>query len=643
MNKISNQKGAINDKNCVSIELQFLEASRPKSKRRGLNELEEVPSSSKRSLRNIPCDNFACTKLVLENEKLKEHIKELEQNAVEYESRLRNLQSKLDSSSVSDMSILLSQARVKGSQRQVLDGSQNKLFKMDQNGCITHYSTAMMTLGITLLLLNTPANSIPIVLALVFRSAGFDGYSCPQFNYFRRLRFCLVPLNQYLIQNFIADAVNLALNFDETTMCTKLGHVLAVTLMNQNAVSIVIGITEHEERGAKGTKAEIDVEAIVQLMKTCFADKFDDTCKKIKYVLSDSCNAASKTNRLLAAKLDTIAPLESPRKSLKCLAHIAGLLEKHAFVKLPLIMGFTTKVSKHFSKPSGLAKDTNYALWQARSRRKFLYSTGERFFYNGQNALVAYLEFDNLEQIASETAPSSNGSKAILQMMKDPELKIQLAISAGLTCPIRELWSNLTKTTTRRCLSDKIGELKARIQRLESGELEIIDMIKSISVGDENAVQGRNLFLESHGENPDTQLRIKEIYLNIIGQMMPFLESFENVNQERGDETVDPTNVPCERVFGVLKYAEKALPNLQFGLLAQHTMAKFNKVSEYLPNIDPALLEQFHSEISDIEKRMKQDHLDQQANVLAAARRVRDEVLDSFSFLFQISCLGSID
>ena len=86
--------------------------------------------------------------------------------------------------------------------------------------------------------------------------------------------------------------------------------------------------------------------------------------------------------------------------------------------------------------------------------------------FNGQNALIAYLEFDNLEKIASETARISTGSKAILHLMKDPELNIQLAISTGLTCPIRELWSNLTKTTTRRGFSDKIGELKARIQRL---------------------------------------------------------------------------------------------------------------------------------------------------------------------------------
>ena len=112
-------------------------------------------------------------------------------------------------------------------------------------------------------------------------------------------------------------------------------------------------------------------------------------------------------------------------------------------------------------------------------------------------------------------------------------------------------------------------------------------------------------------------MRLKEIYRNIVGQMMSFLESFENVNQERGHEIVDPTNVPVTRVFGLLKYSEKALPNLQFGLLAQHTMAKFNKVSEDL-------------------QKIKQDHFDPQANILAVEQRIRDEVLDSFSLCFDI-------
>ena len=56
-------------------------------------------------------------------------------------------------------------------------------------------------------------------------------------------------------------------------------------------------------------------------------------------------------------------------------------------------------------------------------------------------------------------------------------------------------------------------------------------------------------------------------------------------------------------------------------------MAKFNKVSALLPSIGSAKLEEYHSQITEIERRMKQDHLEQQANLLAAARRVRDEVL----------------
>ena len=76
---------------------------------------------------------------------------------------------------------------------------------------------------------------------------------------------------------------------------------------------------------------------------------------------------------------------------------------------------------------------------------------------------------------------------------------------------------------------------------------------------------------------------------------MPFLESFGQVNEERGDETVDQTKVPVERVFGVLKYAEKTSPNLQLSLLAQHTMAKFNKVSAHLPLIGSAKIEEYHS------------------------------------------------
>ena len=106
--------------------------------------------------------------------------------------------------------------------------------------------------------------------------------------------------------------------------------------------------------------------------------------------------------------------------------------------------------------------------------------------------------------------------------MKNEELKIQVAISAGLTCLIRELWSNLTKTT-RRDLSGNIVVLKARLQCLKNDELNIIQLIESISVNDEEAVRERDLFLETHRNNLDVLSRIKEIYLKVVDQKMPFL------------------------------------------------------------------------------------------------------------------------
>ena len=82
-----------------------------------------------------------------------------------------------------------------------------------------------------------------------------------------------------------------------------------------------------------------------------------------------------------------------------------------------------------------------------------------------------------------------------------------LANIAGLlkihSCPIREFWSNLTKTTKRRWLSDNIGALKTRIQRLQSSDLNMRDLIESISAEDEDAMRGRDLFLEIHEDNLD--------------------------------------------------------------------------------------------------------------------------------------------
>ena len=369
--------------------LEFYTDERQPAKRRSSNQvLTQSESEPKRrsNLRNQECENVICQRLkklnedlVIENDGLKEII---QQNQKE----ISDLKDQLDSSNVSVLSEQLSQARIKGSQRQVLDGSQNKLFKVQKDGAVTRYGVLMIILGLTMLVtLNTPANVIPSILMLAYSSAGFKAPNLPKYNYFRRLRFMLVTLNKIYIQQFLAEAIELTIAFDETSLSTKLGHAMAIVVMDQTGQSKVISILEHEERaGSAGSKAALDVDLIIDTLKSLVGENFQSTCLKIKSVLTDNCRSANLSNKILCQKLDEISPLLNPRKSLKCTVHLCALLDKHSLKKLKLIEPFIRKVAAHFAKPSGLAKDNLYQLWQVKSNSRFLYATGERFFFGQQ-------------------------------------------------------------------------------------------------------------------------------------------------------------------------------------------------------------------------------------------------------------------
>ena len=92
------------------------------------------------------------------------------------------------------------------------------------------------------------------------------------------------------------------------------------------------------------------------------------------------------------------------------------------------------------------------------------------------------------------------------------------------------------------------------------------------------------------------------------------------------EHLIDPTNISCERVFGLMKYAEKHLTNLQFGLLANHAIAKFNRLDLALESFDSNRLEEIHASIPKIEAQLKDQQKDQAAYKVAAARRNRDQV-----------------
>lgn len=100
-------------------------------------------------------------------------------------------------------------------------------------------------------------------------------------------------------------AKELSNGFDETTLSTKLGHELAITVMDQTGSSKVISILDHEERTSQaGGKADFDVEVMINALKSIFGDDFLSKCKKIKSVLTDNCASVRASNQRLCLKLD---------------------------------------------------------------------------------------------------------------------------------------------------------------------------------------------------------------------------------------------------------------------------------------------------------------------------------------------------
>ena len=100
---------------------------------------------------------------------------------------------------------------------------------------------------------------------------------------------------------------------------------------------------------------------------------------------------------------------------------------------------------------------------------------------------------------------------------------------------------------------------------------------------------------------------------------------------------IDPTNVPVERLFGMFKFLEQLLVNLQFELLSAITMAKFNPLNDKLEMFDSETLWNAHAKIDSFEARMRKEHEAQEANRVEYTERVRDVVHISLTFFMFLS------
>ena len=158
--------------------------------------------------------------------------------------------------------------------------------------------------------------------------------------------------------------------------------------------------------------------------------------------------------------------------------------------------------------------------------------------------------------------------------------------------------------------AEKIEQIKEKVNSLRSGDIEILRLIENANIRDKTTVTARELFLVQSDEQIQNDAKV--IYIDIVHQMMPFLNDFLIVKEGTENHQIDPTNVPVERAFGCFKYVEKLLVNLQFGLISATAVAKFNHLPDELETYKADLIWDAHSRISDIEKDMKSKHIEQE-------------------------------
>ena len=645
LNKVNNhrfltQLKAFLRQKAEKLSLTFFTKTKSTRKRRRTWDISSQQPSSSVHLRSTVCTNYGCCKIREELSCVKIENDELKTKNKLLEDELKSIRDDLDTSRTSALSQHLSQVRIKGSQSMVLNSDENSLFTTTGFGNQITYSLRMMLLGISILIVNNcPARQIPALLAITFQSAGFDQPRLPKYNFFRRLRFMLPTLNDHLILLFLSEAINLSIGFDETSFSTRMGTILGITMTNENGQSILIGLLENEKRSLiRGEKSTNDADCIIEHLRELCGDseKFKDIVAKISTVLTDNCNTAVAGSQKLAQKLDEISPNQSPRKTVRCVVHLCALLEKHVMSHLKLLTPFAKKVAYHLSKPSGQSKDSLHDLWTRKSNRQFKHSVGERFFFITDNVLVSFLDYEKLSSFVNENKSSSNGAKQIRELMKNSNLKTEMLLMSGLAALIRKLWKTLTVKRTKHSLAQKIEELKENLHALRSGDISILQMIEDAEINDELAAAARDMFLQKADE--DIAIQAKNIYIDIVNQMMPYLNAFLIVEEGTENHIVDPTNIPAERAFGVFKFIEQHLVNLQFGLISATTIAKFNHLATEIENYDSDLIWDAHSQINDIEKKLKAKHTAQINFRVEFAESMRIEVHVLFEPICGLKC-----
>ena len=472
------------------------------------------------------------------------------------------------------------------------------LLEIEQEGCVRRYSTDMFRLGIILIVAcNLSCEIIPDVLSAILTAAQIRHLNLPKTGFFLKIRSMLRPLNETQLQSFCNQAERITICFDESSFKTKIGAILAISVMNEKAEQKIVSIIEHNERSSTVKKHLIDVKVIMKSLADSLGEThFKPTMLKTNMILSDNCHAAKSTREAIRKELDDKFPVDFQRHSQKCLVHVSNLSETFIMKELPLLEPFLRKIAPLLSKPLNAATQNLHSLWTG---QRIVYHHGTRFFSSGSNALACFVSFDLLKTLMQKCQKTSIGAAEILTMIENPELYKQLAIMSRLSIFVKELWRCLTVKQSKRDLVQTIDKIRSQIELVSSETFSLDEIAEHLPRNNEIDEKAHEKFLSEFSNDEAIQSQVREIFVlfttKIYELVNPYmvlvdLEQEDDSEEDSGinsddHEVIDPANIGIERCFGMLKFFEERFKSLTFGALSQLTIAKCNELTDHLSEI----------------------------------------------------------
>ena len=471
------------------------------------------------------------------------------------------------------------------------------LLEVEQEGCVRRYSSQMFRLAIILIVAcNLSCEIIPNVLSAILTAAQIRHLDLPKTGFFLKIRSMLRPLNAKQVQSFCDQAEQITICFDESSFKTKIGQILAISVMNEQAEQRIVSLVEHNERSATVKKHLIDVKVIMEALADSLGDIFKPTMLKTNMILSDNCHAAKATREALIKELDEKFPVTFVRHSQKCLVHASNLSETFILKELPLLEPFLRKIAPLLSAPMNAATQNLNSLWTG---HKIVYHHGTRFFSSGTNALACFVSFDSLKNLMERCKQTSIGAAEVFTMIENPELYKQLAIMSRLSIFVKELWRSLTVKQSKRDLVQTIDKIRIQIEMVSSGTFSLDEIAEHLPRTNEIDEKSHSKFLLEFSDDEAIQSRVREIFVVFTTKIYELVNPYmELVDQEQEDdseedsginsddhEVIDPANIGIERCFGTMKFFEDRFKSLTFGALSQLTIAKCNKLTDHLSDL----------------------------------------------------------